>query len=73
LHDLLLLVLDEALLFLDLPGDAGACFSNFAASCFIGLLLGNLLVELDAATPFQIQTIYVFQLLLLPSVILLRL
>ena len=73
MHDFLLLVLDEALLFLDLPGDAGACFSNFAASCFIGLLLGNLLVELDSALALQIQTIDIFELLLLASVILLSL
>lgn len=69
----MLLRLDNELLLLDLTGDGGPCLSNLAAASLLSLLLGDLLVKLDATLPLLIQTRHVLELLLLASVVLLHL
>ena len=73
MHDLLLLREDEPLLFLDLTGDRGARLGDLLAPGLLGLLPGDLLVELDAALALLIQPLDVLELLLLPRVVLLSL
>jgi len=69
----LLLILDYALLFLDLASDGGSCLGNLALTSLFRLLLGYLFIKLDTALSFLIQTLHVFELLLFASIILLNL
>lgn len=73
LHDLLLLVADEPLLFFDLARYVGSSLRDLPPPQLISLLLGALLVELNAALTLQVQPLDVFELLLLSSVVLLHL
>lgn len=69
----MLFVGDEAMLFFDLAGDRGTSLGDFAAAGLFSLLLGDLLVELDAALALQVESLDVFELLLLALLVLLRL
>jgi len=57
LHDFLLFVADEALFFLDLASDIGPSLSDFPAASVVSLLLGHLLIELDAALALKVQAL----------------
>ena len=72
MHNFLFLVLDYALLFLNLPSDGGSCFCNFAASGLLRFLLSDLFIEFNSALPLLVQALHILELLLLASIILLR-
>ena len=73
LHDFLLFIGDQALLLFDLAGDVGSSLRDFSSARLLGLLLGHLLVELDAALALQVQPLHILQLLLLSCIVLLGL
>lgn len=73
LHHLLLLLLDDAVLLFDLPGDLRSRLLQFPAAHFVLFLFSNLFVEFDSCLSFLIDSLHEFELMSFASLVLLGL